>query len=340
MRNSNKKCPVIFPLKIIVVAISFLFISSESYSNTVTALGGDWSNPSSWDFGVPICEDTIIIPSGVIIDITSTVNYTSCGAGTILIIDGNLRFPVNGPKLRLPCNSEVIINAGGLLNSTGSGGGNTNFIEICIVIVWSKADGDQNGPITFPLAPLPIILNSFHANINHDKVNLNWETSSEFNNAFFTVERSTNLKTWKEILTAEGRGNSGQLTEYFECDYNPKQGSSYYRLKQTDFDGKFTYSWIVPVNYFGVKNSGYINLYPNPVKSGQFVNIEFEEIIQDKLLVVLRDMKGKIFYSKIILKIEDGKLVGLPIESSIPSGEYLVTASSENALYSQKLIIQ
>tara|TARA_B100000809_G_scaffold263609_1_gene317260 strand:+ start:3760 stop:5139 length:1380 start_codon:yes stop_codon:yes gene_type:complete len=188
---------------------------------------------------------------------------------------------------------------------------------------------------------LPIELISFEANINDDRVDIKWVTASEINNDFFTVERSVDAKKWVEIIEVSGVGNSNSLLEYYETDFEPKEGISYYRLKQTDFDGNFEYFNIVPIRY--KKNNtrdGAISLFPNPVNRGETVKLEFKNIYESELLVVLRDVSGREFYSKVIVNIEDGKLIGVPIQNSIPEGVYLVIASSENQMYSQKLVIK
>ena len=188
---------------------------------------------------------------------------------------------------------------------------------------------------------LPIDLISFEANVNDDRVDIKWITATEINNDFFTVERSVDTKTWIEVVVTAGAGNSNQLMEYFEADYEPLTDISYYRLKQTDYNGDYSYSNIVPVKYvIDVSVDGTISLYPSPVSVGETMHIKFKNIFEAELLVVLRDIQGKEFYSKVVVNIEDGKLVGVPIETHIPSGVYLVTATSENQMYSQKLIIK
>ncbi|MCO6500551.1 MAG: T9SS type A sorting domain-containing protein, partial [Vicingus serpentipes] len=199
------------------------------------------------------------------------------------------------------------------------------------------------GPITLAslsgINPLPIELISFNAIANNNVVDLTWKTATEINNAYFTVERSVDGNEWKEILTTNGAGNSNQLIEYFETDYNPLSGVSYYRLKQTDFDGKYEYFNIVPVK-FEKNSNGNINLFPNPLNSGEIVTIEFSGIEANEFLIVMRDVTGKEFYSKMMVNIENGALVGVPTETDIPAGIYTITATSENQIYSQKLLIK
>ena len=69
------------------------------------------------------------------------------------------------------------------------------------------------------LNPLPIELVSFNAVANGDVVDLSWQTATEINNAYFTIERSIDGVVWEEIITTNGAGNSNQTIEYFETDY-------------------------------------------------------------------------------------------------------------------------
>ena len=187
--------------------------------------------------------------------------------------------------------------------------------------------------------PLPIELLSFDAYTNGDKVDLSWITATELNNDYFTVEKSKDGSYWDEVLTVEGAGNSSQVLNYYDTDYTPYSGLSYYRLKQTDYNGEYSYSNVVPV-MFEKTPKGNINLFPNPIEGGNVLSVSFEDIEEEEVLVVLRDVTGREFYSKLYIGVENGRLIGLPIEKAIPSGIYLITATSENRIYSQKLIVK
>lgn len=91
--------------------------------------------------------------------------------------------------------------------------------------------------------PLPVELILFTADaINNQSVLCRWTTATEINNDFFTVERSRDGMNFEPIGTVDGAGNSTSILQYQHPDNNPYRGISYYRLRQTDFDGQFSYS--------------------------------------------------------------------------------------------------
>ena len=197
------------------------------------------------------------------------------------------------------------------------------------------------GTINLVQTPLPIDLISFTAVLNENKVDLNWITASEINNDYFTIERSADAEYWEEVLTVEGAGNSNQIQEYFGVDNNPLEGVSYYRLKQTDFDGKFEYFNVVPVRYQKEsKVRGSISLFPNPISSEESIQIQFKNIIESNVSVTIRDARARVIYAKTVLNIENGKVINLPLNSNLPKGIYLVTVTSDNEVYNEKLIVK
>lgn len=123
---------------------------------------------------------------------------------------------------------------------------------------------------TFPLSALPIELNYFNAKLNIDKtVSINWQTASEFNNDYFIIERSTNNNDWEEIGLVKGAGNSTKTIKYTFRDNKPIIGYSYYRLKQVDYDGQYSYSPIRPIY---IKPT--ILIYPNPATSSFTIEVD------------------------------------------------------------------
>ena len=114
----------------------------------------------------------------------------------------------------------------------------------------------------FPFT-LPIELLYFKAEKSDRSSLLTWSTATELNNSHFTVERSSNGVDWEVLETIKGAGNSLKKINYEYRDKKPLPSINYYRLKQTDFDGIFSYS---NTEYIEYGSEGSINsiIYPNP----------------------------------------------------------------------------
>jgi len=119
---------------------------------------------------------------------------------------------------------------------------------------------------------LPVSLLYFNAAPDNGRVDLSWATSSESNNAWFTVERSKDGVTYEEVVkqaTKAPGGTSNVELDYTAVDPKPYSGLSYYRLKQTDKDGKETYSLIRTVSFDA---AGRLSIYPNPTMGQVFIS--------------------------------------------------------------------
>jgi hypothetical protein len=109
------------------------------------------------------------------------------------------------------------------------------------------------------MLPLPVELVFFSAHkTSNDDVQLTWQTASEENNNYFDVEHSINGTTFKKIGTVAGAGNSTTTLNYNFYDEQPAYGINYYRLKQTDYNGNFSYSGIQAV---ALKNKSAVSIY-------------------------------------------------------------------------------
>lgn len=126
--------------------------------------------------------------------------------------------------------------------------------------------------IPLPANPLPVNLLYFKAVARQDRtVLLNWATMQEQNNAWFEVERSKDGRQFEVIAQAPGAGTVYTLQNYEAADLHPYSGYSYYRLKQTDHDGRFTYSDVESVWVDGAAEA--INVFPNP--AGNWLKVQY-----------------------------------------------------------------
>lgn len=177
-----------------------------------------------------------------------------------------------------------------------------------------------------PDNPLPIELISFTAemDVNNNYVDLNWSTASEKDNEFFTVERSSDLTHWTEVVFVDGAMNSQVQIDYNEKDRNPLKGVSYYRLKQTDLNGDYTYSDVRSVNNTlnGPDSRLAISsVYPNPFTGGQLkllLDTDFSYVH-----VRIFDQSGRSIIGTQYIELQGNNVIALDVEN-IASGVYLI----------------
>lgn len=168
---------------------------------------------------------------------------------------------------------------------------------------------------------LPIELVNFSAYLtNHNSVKLDWETVSEISNDFFVIERSVNGVNWESVIKIDGAGNSSALLQYSTQDENPYDGTSYYRLKQIDFNGDFTYSPIKRIYIDKLKKEPLI--YPNPT-AGDFVidlGVKYKSVT-----VNILDINRKVIQTH---SFHESQLLNLKLEE--PRGVYSVVVNTGN----------
>jgi hypothetical protein len=87
-------------------------------------------------------------------------------------------------------------------------------------------------------SPLPITLVSFEASHNDNGVLVEWSTLSQVNNDYFNIQKSIDGYEWEDKATIEGAGSTNTQMSYTWLDTNPSMNISYYRLKQTDYNGQ------------------------------------------------------------------------------------------------------
>ncbi len=184
------------------------------------------------------------------------------------------------------------------------------------------------------LTPTPIELISFEAKYTSEKkVALNWITATEINNDYFTVERSTDAISFSEITQVTGAGNSSQLLSYTTLDHYPFPGISYYRLKQTDYNGDFTYSSIEMVDISAPElelvncycSSGLLELTLNCPAD---ISIHIELYSVEGKRVFLGDEKADKGQQKIVVPVQD-----------LPKGLYLLNIAAQGKLIVRKIVL-
>lgn len=214
-------------------------------------------------------------------------------------------------------------------------------IIACLVFALSSGKAAASNPEPVKLIS-GVDLVSFEAIINSDKVDLKWVTKAENVNAVFIVEKSKDGKSFEEVMRISGANKGNYYMEYFDADYTPIEGVSYYRLKQANQSGEEVLHNIVAVSYFKPVSATTpeIAVAHNPAGNISDYNVLLKGFEGKEVLVVLRNKKGEEFFSKVFLSSTAHYLVALDAERTLPSGEYLVTASVNNKIYSKKITVR
>jgi len=189
-----------------------------------------------------------------------------------------------------PTNALNITN--GIAQGTGSINTGTNTLTWASLTSHSfdTGAGDE-------AAALPIHLLYFTAKPQSNRVRLDWATASETNNDYFTVERSQDGENFSELFKKPGAGISTTNLYYFGYDNKPFDGISYYRLKQTDYDGKYEYSNIESVNfnYLATNKESDFKIYPNPAVNHKFA-LSYEVNKSLQIEMKLYNAVGQLIY--------------------------------------------
>ena len=198
--------------------------------------------------------------------------------------------------------------------------------------------------VTATLAQLtdvvPVEMLTFTASVRNSEVQLLWSTASELNNRGFEIERS--LKNKDDFVTVgfvDGKGSSTEINYYSFSDNPQLSGVNqiYYRLKQVDFDGTFSYSDIVNVSYDVPAEFALSQNFPNPfnpstrisyfVPKESFVSIKVFDFLGREVTTLVSETKSTGSYE---LSFD---------ASNLPSGTYFYTFIADNYSATKKMIL-
>ncbi len=193
-----------------------------------------------------------------------------------------------------------------------------------------------NFPIRI-LEIVPVEFISFNAASNNGEVQLTWSTATETNNKGFLVERRDNFSgKWNRLGFVNGRGTSTEKSDYAFDDENPAGGTNYYRLKQTDLNGSFSYSIVIevgvtPVNFTLKQN------YPNPFNP--VTTIDYYIPVQGNVSLKVYDITGKEAAGLVSENQKAGQHSVQFNAAGLASGVYIYSLKTGNFTASKKLML-
>ncbi|MCW8802939.1 MAG: M28 family peptidase, partial [Ignavibacteriaceae bacterium] len=187
---------------------------------------------------------------------------------------------------------------------------------------------------------VPVELLAFTASVNNSDVQLLWSTASELNNQGFEIERSSNnAENFVTVGFVDGKGNSTEINYYSYTDNPQLSGVNqiYYRLKQIDFDGTFSYSDVVNITYDVPAEFVLGQNYPNPfnpstrisyfVPNESFVTIKVYDFLGREITTLVNETKSTGSYE---FSFD---------ASSLPSGLYFYTLQASDYVSTKKMVL-
>jgi hypothetical protein len=343
------------------------FAQKTSVSNTNWSTGATWS-PS----GVPASGNTVIVNNAVMLDKNLTTGSGISGSLTInfgksliastnenleiknggtLTIDGLLEINsltfLNGSNVNITSTGIVVVH-GDFLNDNNS----NNIIVNGKLTIYGSAYNGAGGLISGSghintvggaftgsgsisgTVVLPVELLDFSLIENNSKVSLSWTTGSELNNDYFTIEKSVNGVDFQLVAQVKGAGSSSMQHQYSLGD-EVSSGTTYYRLKQTDFNGESVYcGGVITCNLYKKDD---INVHPNPVvDSNLYVNmhdVNFGILTE----VMLTDMSGKEIYR--FFTRESNTVISIP-QAIMKTGMYILSVNTGGKIISKKIVVK
>lgn len=191
---------------------------------------------------------------------------------------------------------------------------------------------DTPGGLINQEAALPVELVDLKVKKGEDYLQLQWRTALEINNDFFTIERSSDGRNFERIETVAGAGNSSRELLYIFTDKEPKDGYNFYRLSQTDFDGKTEMYEIVLAEY---RTGGQISVAPNPVSGITVIRVS-ENLTKQASEITLYNMASgqPVYFAQ--TRIESGE-VQLDM-TDLPRGMYSLTVKTNNKVFNERIV--
>jgi hypothetical protein len=224
----------------------------------------------------------------LIIIFTTSLAFPQCSGD---IISGNTNSPnfipiyafnsnnviIDTIQCNIPGNSGNIgnVNCSSQLSSLPAEASYLSFSAIVGSCIY-----DPNGQLLD--SSLPIELNYFNVSLENSNALIEWETLSETNNEKFLLEKSIDGENWVKFSSTYGAGTSTEPIAYRFIDESPYMGTSYYRLKQVDYNGDYSYSQIQSLRFYKK-----LQIFPNPFDQTIEISGDFDSII-------ITDLYGKI----------------------------------------------
>lgn len=277
---------------------------------------------------------TLVIATGVTVRINGDLNFNGSSGPKSFIIEGTLI--ING---NFNAQNNVTYGGSGLIQMPSNrnwqnNGPGSQCASPCNLSFDVGTCMNSSSPICQAVATyaLPIELISFTAEAQSESIFFQWVTATEVNNDYFTIEYSEDGKNFSVLTTVKGAGNSAEPKSYELVVPFTGQGLYYFRLRQTDFDGKSSHSSLISLEW--KTNLSSVWVVRNPAQTAQ---IHIKGKLEEPWRVLIMDMMGKVLYNQSFDAPERGELDQLIVlpTSQNHGGLYLIQlfTNSQNKVF-------
>lgn len=181
---------------------------------------------------------------------------------------------------------------------------------------------------------LPVTYAALSAREIAGEVRIDWSTATETGNAYFEIEHSATLANFVPLGRVTGAGESNELRNYQYLHDKPLTGTNYYRIKQVDYDGSFSYSGVVVVDVASSAYDAEPRLFPNPSR-GSFNLTVGSEWSTEAVNVTVTDAVGR----QVLNWVQDTEAVRAVSTTDLAPGLYLLRVDDGQRSTTKRLVV-
>jgi hypothetical protein len=326
---------------------AFLQLTSTSQNpNSVVTISASASNVANNEFlvwgsnnGSLTVPSTSNLPSGIIkkLDrIWRVAEAGDVGAFSVTVDLSAVPGPKNVSHLRLLVDPDGFGTGTAATQYTGTAVDAANSIYRFANVSITDDDYFTIGTTNATTTPLPIELSAFNVTHESPVVVATWETASELNNDHFTLEKAGPDLKFAEVGTEAGAGTTKSKHRYTMLDPLPYEGISYYRLKQTDYDGSVTYSEVKSM--YIAESQKKLAVFPNP-SNGKNLTVSWGNSKFNLTHIRVINQQGKLVESSSIVK-RDLREYPINLKKKLAPGLYVVQVRYNGKDEAVKLVVQ
>ncbi len=278
----------------------------------------DTFEPGAGEVSVRLYNNIGFLVATTVTDLTGNYQFENIvpGSGYYIVFEAPLGYRFTLPHI----GGRNAVN-----NSKADVAGKTNNFNLLSGNVITNMDAGL-----VPEGVVPVSLLNFRARLHDKEAYLNWQTAYENNCEFFYVERSSDALTFSSIGRVNGHGTTSAVQQYRFIDNAPVEGDNFYRLKQTDFDGRFNYSHVEMVRL--TKDEIFTAIYNSTSNS---VHVRFNKDRSDVALKMFAP-NGQLIASRNVRGAATDFELPLPFLST---GIYFLQLHADGVVRSKKIYV-